>query len=59
MADKTQDSLYRINLTTGTKQLIAVPDGKYNISNLVVSKDQGQLFFTDKTTQEIYKISLK
>ena len=59
MADKTQDSLYRINLTTGTKQLIAVPDGKYNISNLVISKDQGQLFFTDKTTQEIYKISLK
>ncbi len=59
MADKTQDSLYHINLTTGLKQLVAVPDGKYNISNLVVSKDQKNLFFTDKTTEEIYKIDLK
>ncbi len=59
MADKTQDSLYRINLTTGTKQLIAVPDGKYNISNLVVSDDQKNIFFTDKTTEKIYKVDLK
>lgn len=59
MADKTQDSLYRINLTTGTKQLIAVPDGKYNISSLTISSDQKNLFFTDKTTEEIYKVDLK
>lgn len=59
MADKTQDSLYRINLTTGTKQLVAIPNGKYNISSLVVSGDQKNLFFTDKTTQEIYKIDLQ
>jgi len=59
MADRTQDSLYRIDLSTGVKQLIAVPDGKYNISSLVVSSDQKNLFFTDKTTQEIYKVNLK
>ncbi|MFA4942575.1 MAG: hypothetical protein WC564_03005 [Patescibacteria group bacterium] len=59
MANRTQDSLYRINLATGVKQLIAVPDGKYNISNLVVSKDQQNLFFTDKNTQEIYKVNLR
>lgn len=56
---KTQDSLYKINVTTGQKKLIATPDGKYNISSLIVSKDQSNLYFTDATTKQIYKISLK
>ena len=59
LALKTQDSLYKINVQTGTKQLIAVPDGKYNISNLTISKDQKYMYFTDATTKQIYKINLK
>jgi hypothetical protein len=59
LANKTQDSLYKIDLTTGTKKLIAIPDGKYNISDLIISDGQSKLYFTDATTKQIYKIDLK
>lgn len=58
LADKTQDSLYKIDLKTGTKELIAVPDGAYNISQIVVPSDEKNLYFTDKKTNQIYKINL-
>ncbi|MEI7452092.1 MAG: hypothetical protein WCK37_02680 [Candidatus Falkowbacteria bacterium] len=56
---QSKDQLYKINTDTGTKQLIAIPDGAYNISNLMVSDNQGQLFFNDQKTNQIYKINLK
>ncbi len=59
LADKTKDSLYRIDLTTGAKQLIAVPDGAYNISQIVVPDDQNYLYFVDKKTDLMYKVRLK
>ena len=58
LADKTKDNLYKINLTTGTKELIAIPDGAYNISEVIVPADKDILYFTDKTTGRIYKIDL-
>jgi len=58
LADKTKDNLYKINLTTGTKELIAIPDGAYNISEVIVPTDKDFLYFTDKTTGQIYKIDL-
>jgi hypothetical protein len=58
LADKTKDNLYKINLKTGTKELIAVPDGAYNISEVIVPTDEDYLYFTDKTTSQIYKINL-
>jgi hypothetical protein len=59
LAKNTQDTLYKIDLENGTKQQVAIPDGSYNISNLIVSDNQNQLFFTDATTNQIYKIDLK
>jgi len=59
LADKTQDSLYKIDLTNGTQQLIAVPDGAYNISQIIVPGSQDYLYFTDKFTGAIYKIRLR
>jgi dipeptidyl aminopeptidase/acylaminoacyl peptidase len=59
IANQTQDSLYKIDLKTGTKKLIAVPDGKYNISSLIVNDAQNKLYFTDNTTKQIYKINLQ
>jgi hypothetical protein len=59
LADKTQDSLYRIDLTTGTQQLIAVPNGAYNISQIVVPSGQDYLYFTDKFSGSIYKVKLR
>lgn len=58
LADKTKDNLYKINLTTGTKELIAIPNGAYNISEVMVPANKDALYFTDKTTNQIYKIDL-
>jgi hypothetical protein len=59
MADKTKDNLYKIDLVTGARKLIAVPDGAYNISQVLVGENQDYLYFTDKITQQIYEIRLK
>lgn len=59
LADKTQDSLYKIDLSTGTQKLIAVPDGAYNISQIVVPSGQDYLYFTDKFSGSIYKVKLR
>jgi hypothetical protein len=59
LAASTKDRLYKINTITGLKKLIAVPDGTYNMSNLVVSENGYYLYFTDKITKQIYKIKLK
>lgn len=59
LAKKSSDDIYKINVNTGTKTLVAIPDGKYNIDSVSVSSDQKNLYFTDATTKEIYKIGLK
>ena len=59
LADKTKDSLYKIDLSTGSKKLIAVPDGSYNISQIMVPDNQDYLYFTDKFSGSIYKVKLK
>jgi len=58
LADQTKDDLYAIDLKTGQKKLIAVPDSSYNISQISVSDNQKTLYFTDKQSQKLYKISL-
>ncbi|HTW96866.1 MAG TPA: hypothetical protein VMD74_04395 [Candidatus Methylomirabilis sp.] len=59
MAKNTSDNLYQINIATGEKKLIAVPDGNFNMSNLVVTADGGNLYFTDTNTNILHKIELK
>lgn len=59
LANQTKDNLYKIDLQTGTQELIAVPDNSYNISQIMVPADDNYLFFTDKTTGQIYKVRLK
>lgn len=59
IADKASDELYKIDLTTGTKQLIAIPNGSFNVNNLMVNSNQDQLIFSDKNTGLIYKVNLK
>ncbi|MEI6529760.1 MAG: hypothetical protein WCN88_05210 [Candidatus Falkowbacteria bacterium] len=58
LADKTKDSLYKIDLTTGSQKLIAVPDGSFNISQIIIGSDQDYLYFTDKFSGSIYKVKL-
>lgn len=56
---KTSDNLYKIDIQNGTEEMIAMPDGNYNVSNIVVNRDQSQLYFSDKTSGKIYTIKLK
>ena len=58
LADRTKDNLYKINLATGAQELIAVPDGAYNVSQIMVPTDGNYLYFTDKQTGQIYQIRL-
>jgi len=55
----TTDNLYKIDTQTGLRSLVAVPDGDYNMSNLIISNDGKYLYFTDEKTNRINKIDLK
>jgi len=59
LADDNSDELYKIDLTTGVKKLIATPDGKFNVNNIMVDDNQSQLTFSDKNTGLLYKVKLK
>ncbi len=59
IADTTNDNIYKIDLETGNKTLVAMPDGDYTVSQLVVSEDGSQLYFTDKQSGGLYTIKLK
>ena len=59
MAQKTRDDLYKVNIQTGEKELVAIPEGSYNMNNLVVGKDGKNLYFTDANDSLVHKIELK
>lgn len=59
LAFNTQDIFYRIDTLTGAKKMIATPENYYNISDLMITKDQSKLYFTDYGSNGIYKINLR
>lgn len=59
LGKSTTDRLYKIDTRTGLKKLIAIPDGKYTMSNLIVSENDYRLYFTDERTGILHKIELK
>lgn len=59
MGENTIDRLYKIDTATGLKKLVAVPDGDYTMSDLIVSNGGQYLYFTDKKTGNLNKIQLK
>lgn len=59
LAQYTNDYLYQLDLQSGTKKLVAIPDGSYNISDLLLSSDRSTLYFTDKNSKKLYQIKLK
>lgn len=58
LAANTHDNLYKINLKTKRKELVAIPDETYNISSLILSQDGKTLFFTDRAMGGIHTIKL-
>jgi hypothetical protein len=53
------DRLYRIDTRTGLKKLVAIPNGDYNMSDLIVSNNGYYLYFTDEKTERLHKVKLK
>lgn len=59
VADTTRDLLYKIDLKTGAKSLLAIPEGAYNISSLIVPENQQYLYFTDNVNGNIHQMRLE
>lgn len=59
LGNNTVDRLYRIDLATGAKKLIAIPDGSYTIKNISLSADQKNLYFNDNNSGKLYQVKLK
>jgi Tol biopolymer transport system component len=58
LADTTPDDFYKINLSTGTKELIAQPLYPTTASRIIVSKDNKTLYWLEKNTGQIKEMSL-
>jgi len=57
--DNAPCDIYKIDLTTGFKSKIAVPEGGHNISNVIVTESGNYLYFTSQTDGRLYKINLR
>lgn len=59
LTDNVADEIYKIDLTTNAKTLIAQPESSSNISSMVISQDKSTLYYTDKNTGLLHEIKLK
>ncbi len=53
------DNVYELNPITGLKKLIAIPDGKYQMEDLMVDSSGRYLYFVDQFTLNLHQIKLK
>ena len=58
-AGNTTDRLWRVDLASGNKELVAIPTESHTIDNIVISQNEQYLYFTDKISGQLYKINLK
>lgn len=64
VAKNTNDTFYKIDVTSGQRTLIATPtlstgNDDYTAVNIVVSNDDNRLYFTDANTGNVYTIQLR
>lgn len=59
LAKQSPDTLYKVNLKTNIKTVVAAPEGNPSMSNLVISTDKSILYFTNNVTGLLHKIQLK
>ncbi len=57
--DNSPCDLYKIDLKTGIKTKLAIPEGNHNIENVIVNNNGNYLYFTSKTDGKLYKINLR
>ncbi len=58
LADSTPDDLYKININTGAKELIAQPLFPTTIDQIIISQDNKTLYWLEKSTGQIKKMNL-
>lgn len=59
VADDIPDELYRIDLSTGLRTRIAIPEGSHTIETIMLTPNEDKLFFVDKGTGILNMIELK
>jgi len=57
--DNEPCDIYKIDLITGFKSKIAIPEGNHNISNVIITENGNYLYFTSQTNGRLYKINLR
>jgi len=55
----TNDTIYKVDVKTGTKTIVAKPDLTVSVEKLQVSKDGGKLLFVAKESGALMSIALK
>ena len=58
-SDIYPDIIYKINLITGYRSILAIPENKYTINKMMLSENDKYLYFQDKFTGQVNKITLK
>ena len=63
LAGYTNDTIYKIDTNTGTKEVLALPiflpsTQDYTIGSMFLSKDETELYFSDSQTRSLYNINL-
>lgn len=58
LADSVPDDIYKIDIQTGTKKLIAEPLYSTTIQQIIISEDGKYLYWLDKNTGQINKMDL-
>jgi hypothetical protein len=53
------DSIYKIDLRTGLKNLLATPDKRMSLTNLIVSPDKTALYFSNANSGELHTMKLQ
>jgi len=57
--DTAPDMIYKINISTGSKTLVAQPDQNHTMDSIFVSPNGDSIYFTDKNDGKIYKVGIK
>lgn len=64
VADNKSDAFYRIDLQTGYKTILALPESEsgetnFSATSVFLNSDENYLYFTDRATGRVYQIQLK
>jgi WD40 repeat protein len=57
--DAESDSVYKVNIDTGSVSLVAIPESETTMSDLVISTDGSKLYYRNTLTGELEMIRLK